>query len=246
MASTNVVRRALPSVNAEGAEASNRGGRYGEQFVLPMHGSRHTLADEGSYFIATNPTFGTPIATTTSIVTYAETAGAVGVTFMIKNSESRTATNPKRIYMDYIKMMIVQVPTLATCWMYGLALDDNPVRYTSGGSLITPVNPNGDSNSASIAITYFGALTTAVPNNRRLVGRGNHRGVIPTTFDEMVIAFGSGEAGGGFASAAASAKYIDFTSPVIIGAQQQLCMSQWGAANTAAPTFEFEIGWWEK
>ena len=238
--------RVRPRPIAEGSDGIGRGGRYGEGYSLSLYGGKQCLSEEGSYFIATNPTFGTAVATTTSITTYVETAGAVGAMMMLKNTEQVSSDFPKRIYMDYIKLMIVQVPTSATSWQYGLVLDRARNRYTSGGAVVTPTNPNGDASAKSIGILYFGDLTTAVPLDRRLVGRGTHRGVIPTTFDEYLIIFGGSEGGSGFVGAAAAARNVDITSPIIIGPQQQLCMFQWGTSNAAAPSYEFEIGWWER
>jgi hypothetical protein len=238
--------RGIPQRVPESQDIAARSDGYGNAFNAPLYGSRHFLADEGSYFVATNPTPGTPIAITTSITTFAETAGAVGVSLLLKNNDSRTGNAPKRIYFDKLKLMIVQVPTSATSWQFALVIDDNPVRYTSGGSAITPTQPNGDSNIASVAQMYFGALTTAVPNNRRTVGRGTLRGVIPTTFDEFIITSGGMDEGGSMASAAASGRIVENVPPIILAPQQQLCLTMWGAANAAAPTFEFEATWWEK
>jgi len=65
MASTVKVNRTRPSASAENAEIGVRGSKYGEQFIQIVHGKKHNLADEGSYFIASSPTPGTPIALTT-------------------------------------------------------------------------------------------------------------------------------------------------------------------------------------
>ena len=60
--------RAIPSPQADQkAPVTNvRGGRYGEQYVLPLISTKHVLADEGSYFIATNVTPGNGAGATTS------------------------------------------------------------------------------------------------------------------------------------------------------------------------------------
>ena len=52
--------RAVPSPQSDQkAPVTNvRGGRYGEQYVLPLIPTKHLLADEGTYFIATNVTPG--------------------------------------------------------------------------------------------------------------------------------------------------------------------------------------------
>ena len=234
--------RAIPQAVPDTNSIDIRTDRYGNQTVQPLHGKKHALADEGSYFVATSVA-GTPVAMTASITSFAETAGAVGVTFFIKNTEARGG---KRVYLDQIKLLTSVVPTGATSWQYALVIDDNPVRYTSGGTNFIPVSPNGDSNIPSIAQIYFGALTTAVPTNRRTVGRGTLRGVVPTVFDVLTIASGSIEGGGSMASAAASGRQVDVTVPIIIGPQQNLCLTMWGASYSTAAQWEFEIGFWEK
>jgi hypothetical protein len=212
--------------------------------VIPMHSTRHALADEGSYFLATNATPGTPIAATTNITGYADTAGAVGNFFYFRNADvGRTG---KRMYLDYIKLMVVAVPLSATSWQYAMVTDYGTARYTSGGTAIVPVSPNGDIGTPSIIQMYSGALTTAVGISKRLVSRGTLRGVVPTTFDTYVIVFGSLEGGGSAISAAASGRIVSTGPPIIIGPAQNLTLAMWGAANAAAPTFEFEIGWWER
>lgn len=239
---TGRASRAIPQAAPDTNETSIRTSRYGEVYEIPLHGKKHYLADEGSYFIVTSVA-GTPVAATGSIITFAETAGAVGVTLFIKNTEPRGG---KRVFLDYVKLLTSVIPTAATSWQYALVLDDNPIRWTSGGTAFVPVSPNGDSNIPSISQVYFGAITTAVPTNRRTVGRGTLRGVIPTVFDVLTILSGGAEGGGSMASAAASGRQVDVTAPIIIGPQQNLCLTMWGASHTTAAQWEFEVGIWER
>lgn len=239
---TGRASRAIPQAAPDTNETSVRTGRYGDLYTMPLHGKKHWLADEGSYFVATSVA-GTPIAMTASISTFAETAGAVGVTLFLKNTEPKGG---KRVFLDYIKLLTSVVPLNATSLQYALVIDDNPIRWTSGGTAITPVSPNGDSNIPSITQMYFGAITTAVPTNRRTVGRGTLRGVIPTVFDVLTILSGGSEGGGSMASAAASGRQVENTAPIIIGPQQNLCLTMWGASYTTAAQWEFEVTFWER
>ena len=246
MASTSVVRKGLPSAAADGSEASNWGDRYGAQIVQPLFGQKQALAEAGVYFAATNPTPGTGIVVTTSITAFAETAGAVGVGLLIKNSESGSGNSSKRIYLDYLSIRnIAQAPTSATDWYMAGTLDYSTVRYTSGGSAITPVNVNGDSSLASVATIYFGAITTAVPGSRRLLF---NRQVLPRLMiikDEIKLVFG----GIGEVIPVNSAAIMNVAlsvPPCIIGPAQNFCLTMYGTANAAAAQFEFEMGYWEK
>ena len=235
--------RGLPQAAPDTNEISIRTSRFGDLVVMPLYGNKHALADEGSYFVATNTTIGTAIAQTTSITAYADTAGAVGNYFYFRNTD---LAGGKRMYLDYIKLMTVQVPTSATSWQWALVTDYGTARYTSGGSAITPVSPNGDVGTPSIVQMYAGALTTAVGISKRTVGRGTFRGVVPTTFDTYIILAGAREGGGTFSSAAASGRHVGIAPPIILGPQQNLTLIMWGTANAAAASFEFEVGWWEK
>ncbi len=219
-------------------------GPYQELFTHQLFDGMMGLNEEGSFFTAVNPTPETPIAVTTSIITYAETAGAVGVALLLRNTQTPGPT-AKKISLSYIKLMIVQVPTSATHWKYVAAVDSNPIRYTSGGSLISSVYNMNSDGPGSIATLYFGALTTAVPVNRRYVGRGNLRGVIPTTFDQYMILFGWGSQGSAV-SAAASGSLVDLCSPCVLSPGENFALTMWGIGNAAAPSFEFAAGWIER
>ncbi len=250
MADTSRVSRVLPQATADGSDASNRGGRYGEQIIAALGKPKYVYADEGSYFVITNPTPVTAIAVTTSITTFAETAGAVGVGLLVRNSESASGSAPKRVYMDYLKLHVGGAPTSATAFYYALTLDYSAVRYTSGGSEITPVNVNGDSSLSAVSTVYFGAITTGVPVDRRLVGFGILAGSIPLVKDSYILNFG-GDAGGtyvpiGAMSSPANRRIVIGAPPVVIGPGQNLCLTMWGASNAAAATFEFEGGFWER
>jgi hypothetical protein len=240
---TGRVSRGIPQAVPDTNPAPYRAGRYGELMVVPMHSSKFALSDEGSYFLATNATPGTPIAATTNIQAYADTAGYVGNYFYFRNTD---LAGGKRMYLDYIKLMVVAVPLSATSWQWGLVTDYGTARLTTGATAITPVSPNGDSGTPSIIQMYAGANSTAVGISKRIVGRGTFRGVVPTTFDEYIIVCGSHEGGAGFVSAAASGRVVDIAPPIILGPGQNLTLLMWGAANAAAPTFEFEVGWWER
>jgi len=247
MASTNTVRKGLPTPVNDGVEASNWGDRYGAQIVQPLYGHRQALAEAGCYFIASNPAPGTGIVVTTSITAFAETAGAVGVALFIRNTQSDTGNVSKRIYLDYLMIRnITQAPTSATDWYMVGVLDYSTVRYTSGGSTITPVNVNGDSSLASISTIVFGAITTAVPGSRRLLF---NRQVLPRLMiikDEIKLLFGQTEGQMIPVNSAAIMNATIAVPPIVIGPAQNFCLTMYGTANAAAAQFEFEMGFWEK
>jgi hypothetical protein len=58
-----VTGRDLPGVYQDNVRQAPRIGRRGEVYTQPLAGTKlYPLADEGSYFLASNPTIGTGIA----------------------------------------------------------------------------------------------------------------------------------------------------------------------------------------
>ena len=246
MASTNVVRKGLPSAVADGSEASNWGGRYGAQIVQPLHGKKQALAEAGTYFVATNPTPATGIAVTSAGIAFDEAATSKTNCLLVINSETGTGNSSKRIYPDYLMLRnITTAPTSATDWRGVGVLDYSTVRYTSGGSAITPVNCNGDSSLASVATIYFGALVCAIPASRRLVFSKLLLPRLMIIGDQITIVFGGIEGGNTPANSAAIMNCIYNVPPVVIGPKQNFVLHMYGTANAAAPAFEFELGYWE-
>jgi hypothetical protein len=234
---SRIIPQAVPETNSTDVRVD----KYGDVYTLTV-GKKHTLADEGSYYVITSAA-ATSYPGAGTITSFAQTAGDVGVTMLLKNTEP---AGGKRVFFDYVKLLTSVVPTAVTSLQYALVLDDNPLRYTSGGTALTPVSPNADNNLPSITQAYFGRLTTAVPAHGRTVGRGTLRGVVPTVFDVLTILSGGSESGGSMASAAASGRQTDVTAPIIIGPGQNLCLTLWGASYTTAAEWEFEIGFWER
>jgi len=187
------------------------------------------------YFTGVNPTLGTAIATTTSITAF---TAASPVALFFNNG-------PRAIVMDYLSMMIVQVPTSATHWRYSWTYD--PVdRYTSGGTLVVPTSINGNIPASTNMRMRFGAIVaTAASGGVRNLCTGAVRGIIPTTLDTNTFVFGDT----GFSNSAlltsGSAKYCDGIPGCLIAPGHSLLLHMWGTSNAAAPSWEFTAGWYE-
>lgn len=203
-------------------------------------------ADEGAYFATTNPTPGTVIATTTSVVDDAATASAthaqnVPVMHIVNRAVAGDA-NGKSIYLKYLSMMLSQVPTSATTWRFAWRVG-SVARYTSGGSDLVPQNVSGGSQTASIARVLFGAVVTALDPNNRLIYNGTVGSVIPVTLDVWTFTFGSNVAPTNFLNGSASAKNVTLPCPpVVVGPGCYAQLEMWGASNAAAPSWEFSMG----
>lgn len=222
------------------------------QKVANLWNNDYTLADEGGYFIGTNPAVGTAIAATTSVVDDAATASSTHAQFaptaLWQNTEVPTNPNAVSIYLRYLRMFLVQVPTSATSWKFSLRLD-SVLRFSSGGSAITPVNVNYSSSKAPKGQMFFGAIVPlALPSsNARLVANGLVNSVIPVTLDQWLFTFGNASPSMDQLNGGASAKNIVINvPPVIIPPGCSLSLDMWGTANAAAPSWEFECGWVER
>lgn len=200
-------------------------------------------SSSGTAFVATNPTPGTAITFAIN-ATFSATAGA----FMAMKNEASEASGTE-IWLDYIKLMIAVVPPNGVNLQYAYYIDSvGSNRYTSGGSQITPANPNGNDTTRSQAALYAGALTTAAAgSSARLASRGTLAQFIPKIYDEFVIDFGGGTGGSVSKTANTAGSRIVVAAPQVI-----LAPGQWGllhlwstTSDTTAPQYEFEHTWVE-
>ena len=200
------------------------------------------LADEGSYFICTNPTPGTGIASITAANGY----DAAEALCIIKNGN---ASSGARIYLDYIKLSPTVAGTNGTNVTYATHLDPVGTRYTSGGTLYTPLSPNMASDATSGAVVHFGAVvTTAAGTNVRKIGSGNLRTSIMVVGDEYVLDFGAdGNAGASsLFEGTLICKQVVRHAPIILGPGDEFILAVNAASQSVAASFEFEIAFWER
>lgn len=221
------------------------------QKVANIWNSDHALADEGAFFLASSPTVGTGIATTTSVVDDAATASAThgqNVPVMyIQNKGVPSDPNAKSIYLKYLRMIVTAAPTSATAWSMSIRADNTP-RYTSGGSLIAPVNMNTGSSLASNALIYFGAIvTTPLPSAAaRLLTNTQIQSTIPVVKDQWMITFGDPSMPTNVLTASAAKNITVPCGPIILAPGWNLAIAMWGASNAGAPAWEFELGYAER
>ena len=216
-----------------------------EQKVLPIWNRDQGLTAEGGLFVATNPTPGTAIATTTSITTEDQTKPVL----LLQNGYSATDSNAKNLYPISLNMLISQVPTSATDWQLAIRLDLQSAKYTSGGSTITPVNCGGNSSATSPAKIYFGAVVglTMSTSLGRLVSRRQINSVVPVTKDQWYFSFGDTGSSSDQIAGGAGAKNVNFTlPPIVLAPQWWLAIDMWGGSNAAAPSWEFELVYAER
>lgn len=235
------VRRGKYAPNADGIEEFVRIGRYGDQYQLNLFPGKHVLADEGSAFVATNPTPGTALAFAVN-ATYDVTKSFM----VVKNLAS--PGDGKRVYLDSIKIMPTVAPASATALCYAIWLGTF-AGYTSGGTEIIPVNTNGDDGTspASRVIMASGTavLTTVAAGLNRLVARGVARSVIPAVCDEICIAFGADSVGS--SSSTASGHSVSNAPAIVIPPQGIAVLNIWMPSNAVTGlSYEAEVSLFER
>lgn len=229
--------------------------KYAELATVSYIPDFHALADEGSYFVATNPTPGSAIASTGSLTTYA-TCDTQPTAIVKNNNAIGSGIN---VYFDYFRLQLVALPTTATNFRANWVLDNVANKYTSGGTVVTPVNVSINSNNTSNMILYFGAVSAAASSsNARLVSNDQLRGTVAATpvallGDEYIFRFGAVEQAAASYSLNVAAgtptqviKNVIPVSPIILGPQQTATLRIWGTANAGTPSYEFEFGYWER
>src|SRR5438874_278498 len=176
----------------------------------------HPLADQGKYFVATNPTPGTGIASG-AVTALADTTPYL----VIKNNN--TVASGIRMYLDFWRLTLTAAGGGGTVRNMTFKLDSSQAvaRYTSGGTSIgAGVNTNSDLTNASAAQVYIGAITAAAAGSARLIGNVMMREIIEIVNDTFLFDFGPAQqqasaplATGG---AATTSRYFGMC-PVVIG-----------------------------
>jgi hypothetical protein len=200
-------------------------------------------ADAGKYFVATNPTPGTGIASG-AVTTLADTTPYL----VIKNNN--TVASGIKMYLDFWRLTLTAAGGGGSVRNMTFKLDasQTTTRYTSGGTSIgAGVNTSADSGNASNAQVYLGAITAAAAGSARLIGHVMLREIIEIVNDTFLFDFGTSNhqasaylpTGGTLTTA----RYFSMP-PIVIGPQEHLLAHYWGTSLTAA-TFENLIGWVE-
>ena len=195
------------------------------------------MADAGAYFRAGNATIGT--ALTYAIQTsFSATVAAL----LIVNASA------KRVYLDYIRMLLTIAPASATAGDWAVVIDPTN-RFSSGGTVLGGANTSmlATANGAPGASAYWTPTVAAAGANARTVARGKLRTVIPVAGDTFIWQFGMPPQTSQVINGANPTILAFGVPPVVLPATSTMLLHLWFVANAAtAPTFEVEVGWWER
>lgn len=242
-----IVARSLPVALVDKAETDLRVNKYGE-LVNPALSERNRAADDGGYFVATNPTPSTAIAYGSggTNATFSDT-----VPFM--NVVNTAATGGKRVYLDYLKLIQNGTAPASTTSVHYAIKIDNVARTATAGTPVThtPVNANmGDgSGPVSRVIVFSGAVATvpAASAAARLVARGQLKGGPTLNLDEYNIVFGGADnaSQGGYLTTVAS--YCSRSAPVVLDPGCNAMIYLWFLSGITNPfSYEYELGIFER
>jgi hypothetical protein len=245
-----MVSRILPPPNIDGwqNDVAARMGRYGEIMTMPAVRKSHTLADEGTYFTVNNAQTGSALSTT---------AGFTATTpFLL--IENAAVAGGVSIYLDYLAAVCTAAGSAASALsvIQATVVLDSTLRYSSGGTLLSPISTNMNLGTAkSNAIVY------AVPNAiaasalaRTVAGLRTLRPCVSTTVAAVVGDMHYLNSGGveGGAQGNITVGNANLTShplpPIVIGPQQSALLYLYYAAGgtIVAGSYAPEIGWWER
>lgn len=243
-AASGIVRRLRPTGELEGGYKEQRLGVYGETVVEPYDARK--AADEGSYYVVTNPTIDTAVAFGV-IAAYAATTPM----FLVVNT---AASGGRNIVLDYLKMLVTVAPASATNWKFLVELDSTQRLSTAptggvnrtAGVFNANISRANDFEGQVWVGTGGTVLTVMAATAARIVSHGRIAESIPLVLDEMMIVFGQ-QSGGQAAPATAVTRRVGYSAPVVIPPSCSAAIHMYGASNAITGiSFEYELGMWQR
>jgi len=208
-------------------------------------GKLTTLAQEGSYFVATNPTVATGIAG----IAAADGYNAAETLFLLYNQS--TEAEAVQVSLDFLELQCTVVDTAGTDIRFDHHID-NIDRFTSGGTNITPVNPNMDSTASAKGRLRFGAVvSTSASSSVRYLGGRQLSSTDLVANDLMLFTYGGTNSfstqGANLTEEATLARLWQVACPpVVLGPGDSYLFTINCASQTGAATWTFNCGWWER
>jgi len=233
-----VRRSTVPGTTEDGSLAYSRHSRHGEQVVQPIGGDRYPLCDEGSYFVATNATPGTAIAGIAAANGYDDTEALL----YLRNTHAS-----KHLYLDYLRLNTVVAGANGSNFSYAVDVATG-LTYASGGTAITPVDTNRETNNTAPVTCYFGAVVTTTGTTEKIMSHGLLRTVLKVIGDQYLLTFGDGPIAPAttIMEATAQASVQRSCPPIIVPPGHSLCVREFAASQDGAAQYEFELGFWAR
>jgi len=227
------------------ADGSNNGsggqrmGPYGEIYAVVQGSPKSALAEEGSYFTANNAQTG--LATAAAPTAFSATNPFI----LIQNSAAPGAGGPI-ITLDYAYLANTVLGTQAAGLTEISITKDVILRYSSGGSLLTPVRSNS-AGPGSIAQIYAGNITALAATGAAstLTGLRIMKNGTVVLADSLMLQFGSMDS---FMQLylATSTFSEQAVSPLVLNPGESGLIHLILTGQSGASSWAPELGWWEK
>lgn len=237
---------ALPTAVANWQECNIESDEFG---ALHERQDLYAWAAQGSYFKATNATFGTGIGAGIQ----ASFSATANLLLMMRNG-----SNTVRVIPHYIRLINTVAGASTTSSKLAIGIDSMPNRYASGGTDLRTqmycTNSRLNRNSALTLLRAAAITGTASTSIRYTSNVLLKTAAAPcwTIGDEVKIYFGNNEFVGEpvqhVVSGTAAVSIQKYVAPVVLtGSNHTMSVHMWNVANaTTAPSWEFEIAWWER
>lgn len=232
------VSRLLPGTRKIDGTIDTEGLRrtgYGEEYVIPF--SPRVAADEGGYVIARNATPGTGVAGHAAPTTHDTQKPFIQL----------QAGASQRFFLDYIKLVVTAAGTAGTL-NYATHTVDKNRTFSSGGGDLTVVRTNLIvANNSPFAHAKIGAVVPGEANsgNARIIAHQRLRTVIPVVGDVLLFKFGSEPVGSAMPlEGTTELERVIHCPPVVVNENESYHLVLWRASQTAAASYECEIGGW--
>jgi X-X-X-Leu-X-X-Gly heptad repeat protein len=239
--------RGLPSKIANLTTGPVRTSQYGEPVVRQIGNPRHTLADQGSYFIAHNITndLATTLAGHPAPVLVDADATMTKPLIFCRNPSS--PSSDIRCYLDYIEIEVVTAGAAGTAANWAAQLDTGATRYSSGTTeTLTTVNTNMQSTVTPQLVTLAGPVVVGVESPAvRYLGFGQIRAAIEFVGDRTMFRFGGQPGPGANVVAGAATRHLVTLPPVILGSTDQFLLALYAPSQSSAGIYKVRMGWWE-
>lgn len=201
----------------------------------PLLNTNHELADEGSYFVAKNPTFGTGLNTIATPTAYDGTKP-----WLLAKGPT---TAGKRQRWDYLRLTCTNGGTAGAALRVVITIDPATKADPTGGTTLSPLCPNSDALTTFESKFFAGTLTAAADGGSiRQIVAPLIKNALPVAGDVYLLKFGGADQG---VSTTAGIVYYG-GPPIIVGvgavAQVQLILP----SQSALSSYEVELGGWER
>ena len=245
--------RSLPTPIADATRpAPVRGGHYNEIYALSPIPGKHLLAEEESYFTATNPTIGTTV--TCGLATAFSDTVAM---FAIQNTWDPGDPLAKSIYLDYLDLMPSgTAPGGAVSEEFAIKLDKASRAPTAGFVTVAAVNVDSGSSRALNAVIYgFSGGNMTVPassSSAKIADRIRIPIGLNVAGDLYRLQFGAADMPAcppplTAVRSTQPAVFVGYANPIRIRPGHWAVIHRWAPTEaTTAPAYEFKMALFER